>query len=239
MRISPLAAALSVAGALAFMPAAHADTFGSNLIVNGGAEAGAGSSNGGLVGVPGWATTSNFTAVQYGASGGFPATSDIGPADRGHNFFAGGESNAFSRATQTIDLSALSASINGGQSKYALSAWLGGYQSQDDNARLSATFYGAGGAVLSSASLGPVLAGGRGNATGLALRDTQGYIPVGTLSVGISLDMTRTAGSYNDGYADNLSFAVAAAPVPEPETFGMLLAGLALLGVVAVKRKQA
>ncbi|MCP2010809.1 hypothetical protein [Duganella violaceipulchra] len=71
----------------------------------------------------------------------------------------------------------------------------------------------------------------------MLLRDKQGYIPVGASTVSITLSMAREAGSYNDGYADNLSFAVAAAPVPDADTYAMLLDGLALLGVVA-KRKQ-
>ncbi|RFP21532.1 hypothetical protein D0T25_09725 [Duganella sp. BJB488] len=226
MRFPTFAAAAAVALALA--PAAHATGFGSNLIANGNAETG---------NTTGWNTTSAFTVVQYGASGGFPFPADPGPSDRGTYFFAGGDSNAKSTATQTIDLSSLSAAINTGASRYDLSAWLGGYSSQNDNAKLTATFFGSGGAVLSSASLGPVSNSERGNQTGLLLRDTQGYIPVGALNVGITLTMTREAGSYNDGYADNLSFAVAAAPVPEADAYAMLLGGLALLGVVA-KRKQ-
>ena len=224
MRLFTFAAAAAVALALA--PAAQAGNFGSNLIANGNAEAG----------VTGWNATPQFEVVQYGAAGGFPFPADPGPADRGTYFFGGGYA-ALSTASQTIDLSSLGAAINTGASRYDLSAWLGGYDSQNDNAKLTATFYGAGGAVLSSASVGPVSNGDRNNQTGQLLRDTQGYIPVGTLNVGITLDLTRNAGSYNDGYADNLSFAVAAAPVPEADAYAMLLGGLALLGVVA-KRKQ-
>ena len=224
MRFTSFAAAVTVALALA--PAAQATTFGSNLIANGNAENG----------IAGWNTTPQFEVVKYGAAGGFPFPADPGPADRGTYFFGGGYA-ALSTASQTIDLSSLAAAINTGASRYDLSAWLGGYESQNDNARLTATFYGAGGAALSSASVGPVSNSDRGNQTGLLLRDTQGYIPVGTLNVGITLDLTRNAGSYNDGYADNLSFAVAAAPVPEADAYAMLLGGLALLGVVA-KRKQ-
>lgn len=224
MRFTSFAAAVTVALALA--PAAQATTFGSNLIANGNAENG----------VAGWNATPQFEVVKYGAAGGFPFPADPGPADRGTYFFGGGYA-ALSTASQSIDLSSLAATINTGASRYDLSAWLGGYSSQNDNAKLTATFYGAGGAVLSSASLGPVFNTERGNQTGLLLRDTQGYIPVGTLNVGITLALTRTDGSYNDGYADNLSFAVAAAPVPEADAYAMLLGGLALLGVVA-KRKQ-
>ncbi|WP_332855759.1 PEP-CTERM sorting domain-containing protein [Duganella sp. S19_KUP01_CR8] len=225
MRFTTFAAAVAVALALA--PAAQASTFGSNLIANGNAETG---------NTAGWATTPGFEVVNYGAAGGFPSLADPGPAARGTYFFGGGYS-AKTSASQTIDLSALSAAINTGASRFDLSAWLGGYDSQNDNAELTATFFGSGGATLSQASIGPVSNTDRGNQIGLLLRDTQGYIPVGTLNVGITLTMIRNAGSYNDGYADNLSFAVAAAPVPEADAYAMLLAGLAVLGVVA-KRKQ-
>jgi hypothetical protein len=32
-----------------------------------------------------------------------------------------------------------------------------------------------------------------------------GYVPAGTRKVVVTITMTRTAGSYNDGYADSLS----------------------------------
>lgn len=227
-----------VAAALALAPfAAQATAFGPNLIINGDAEAGAGSSNGGPVAVPGWITSSNFTSVQYGASGGFPSLADAGPASRGKNFFAGGDSNGFSSATQSISLASLSAGINTGHAQFDLSGWLGGYESQNDHAVLTVTFRDASSNVLASTSLSSVLASDRGNHTALLQRDAQGYIPVGALSADISLNMTRTSGSYNDGYADNLSFSVAA-PVPEPETYAMLLTGMLVLGASAARRKR-
>ena len=85
-----------------------------NLIVNGNAEAGAGSSDGSIVPVPGWTTKGNFTVVQYGASGGFPDASSAGPGDRGLNFFAGGPGSTSSSATQTIDLSSYETAIDTG-----------------------------------------------------------------------------------------------------------------------------
>jgi hypothetical protein len=114
----------------------------------------------------------------------------------------GGDSNGFSSATQTISLASLSTGINTGHAQFGLSGWLGGYESQNDQEVLTATF-----------------------------RDGS------TLSADISLDMTRNAGSYNDGYADNLSFSVAA-PVPEPETYAMLLTGMLVLGASAARRKR-
>ncbi|MBJ7313058.1 PEP-CTERM sorting domain-containing protein [Rugamonas sp. CCM 8940] len=229
---------LAVAGTLVLAaPFAHAAGagFGANLIVNGDAEAGVGSPSGGLGSTPAWSLSSNFSTVKYGASGGFPSASDAGPANRGLNFFAGGDSNSASRASQVIDLSAYAGAINSGKTQFDLAGWLGGYSSQGDNAVLSATFLDAGGHTLGSASLASVGAAERHNLTGLVARDTQGYIPVGAVSVGIVLDMLRRDGSYNDGYADNLSFAIS--PVPEPGSWAMLAGGLALLGVAA-KRKQ-
>lgn len=46
--------------------------------------------------------------------------------------------------------------------------------------------------------------------------------------------MTRLAGDYNDGYADNLWFVVSA--VPEPGTLGTLAAGFGALALFAVRR---
>lgn len=238
MRLVKVAMALSMAGVFACTTAAHAATAatGKNLIVNGNAEAGAGASDGGTVDVPGWTVSGGLTSVNYGASGGFPSAGDAGPQNRGKNFFGGGNAAPASRAVQVIDLSAYSGAIAGGQSQFDLSGWLGGYASQSDNATLTAVFRDKGGNTLFSQSLAPVSVGDRGGLTGLVFRDSHGLIPVGTALVDIVLDMRRTEGTYNDGYADNLSFSVAA--VPEPSSWAMLGAGLAMLGFAARKRRQ-
>jgi len=89
---------------------------------------------------------------------------------------------------------------------------------------------------IGSATLGPVTPADRGNQTGLLFREVQGFLPVGTTTINLSLSMERLNSSDNDGYADNLSFVINTAPVPEPETYALMGLGLGLLAVV--RRRQ-
>jgi alpha-tubulin suppressor-like RCC1 family protein len=184
--------------------------FNSNLIVNSGADAAAGStsSGGSVVPVPGWTRTGSFTAVQYG-SGAFPSATSPGPPDRGRNFFAGGPGSTVSTGAQDIDVSSSAADIDAGRVMFNLSGYLGGFSSQNDNATLRASFLSAAGATLSSSVLGPVTAAQRGNVTGLLLRSATGSVPIGTRTVRLVLTMTRLEGTANDGYADSLSLVLA------------------------------
>jgi len=175
-----------------------------NLIVNGNAETGLGSSDGSVVPVDGWTTQGNFTVVQYGASGGFLDSNSPGPADRGVNFFAGGPANAASSATQRIDLSSYAAAIDTGRQTYTLSGYLGGWSSQADNATLTIDFKNAANSSLGSATIGPVTNDERGYQTALFSRKINGLVPALSRKVDITLEMTRYDGIYNDGYADNL-----------------------------------
>ena len=217
--------------------AAEASLLGSNLIKNGDAESGPGSSSGGTVSnIPHWTTFGDFTVVQYNAPGGFPTSSGPGPASRGNNFFAGGPSNGFSIASQTIDISSIATQVDTGTITFSLTGYLGGYFDQDDNAVLKVDFLDGSASSLGVAQIGPILASDRSNTTGLFFRSTAGNLPVGTRTIGVTLEMTRTAGSYNDGYADNLSFVLQSTAVPEPAS----LATWTLLGVglVCVVRKR-
>jgi hypothetical protein len=179
-----------------------------NLIVNGDAEAAVGSTDGSPVATPGWTITAEATAIQYGASGGYPASTDPGPANRGHNFFAGGQSDEVSTLTQTISLDAYTSAIAGHGVTFALSAYLGGYSSQEDNAVLSLSFRNAGGAEVGTASIGPVTATERADNTGLLPKSATGTVPAAARSVIVTLTMTRLEGTANDGYADNLSLVL-------------------------------
>jgi hypothetical protein len=179
-----------------------------NLIKNGGADKGAGSSDGSVVAVPDWTLSqgTTFTAVQYGAPGGFPTVTDKGPKNRHANFFAGGpdDPQADQVATQTIDISRYASTIDLGVVEANLTGWLGGYSSQADYATLEADWYGTRGASLGSVGIGPVTAADRRNTTSLLKRTTTSPVPVGTRTVVVRLILTRVEGTYNDGYADSL-----------------------------------
>lgn len=225
---------------------ARAQSFATNLIVNGDAESGIGVSDDtstSLV-VPGWTrpvlpgADNAFSAVKYvavQAPDSFPGHNSPGPADRGLNFFAGGPSTSHSLARQSIDLTALGSSIDTGVS-YTLSGFLGGFDIQEDAATLTVSFRNGSELPIGSASIGPVGPLDR-SGTGLEFRTTSGLVPVGTRSVVVTLDMARVDGDYNDGYADNLSFQLSPSPSPVPEPEAWALAVGAVLGGFALARR--
>jgi hypothetical protein len=180
--------------------------FSGNLVVNGDAEAGAGSpsAEGGVVPVPGWTTTGNFTVVEYETQSGvpdsFPTVDGPGPAARGVNFFVGGPDNASSSASQAINVAAAARLIDIGFVRYALAGWLGGFAGQDDNAVVSATFVRGNGTVVGEAAIGPVSSTNRDGVTGLLPRSAFGTVPGGTRQIVFF---------YNDGYADEISLQLA------------------------------
>lgn len=207
--------ALALAGLLASGLAQADVQLGQNLIVNGDAEAG----------TAGWTTYDRYSFIQsvdYGSN--WVRPSEPGPQQRGAKMFAGLGSNAV--GYQMLDLGQSTQRVY----DYALSGWLGGWQAQGDNAVFSVTFLGENGDLLGSATLGPVTPTDRNNKTGLWLRETQGQLPVGTRQLGFWLSMERQGGGDNDGYADNLRFALSAAPVPEPSQAALLALGLLAIG---------
>jgi hypothetical protein len=181
-----------------------------NLINDAGAEKAKPDTDGGKVKVPDWtpAKGSQFTAVAYGASGGFPDSSSPGPKHRGKNFFAGGPSGNTSGATQSDSLKAYATPISKGKAKFKLSGWLGGFSSQGDYAKLTVTWTTAKGKALGHATIGPVTPSQRHDVTGLLFRTTSGTVPKGATQAVVTLHMVRESGEYVDGYADNLSLTI-------------------------------
>ncbi|MFT3819133.1 MAG: PEP-CTERM sorting domain-containing protein [Rubrivivax sp.] len=220
MKLQQLAAAalLALAGA-----AQAAITYGSNLIVNGDAEAG----------TDGWLAYGSYVPIQsvnYGSNWVLPT--QPGPADRGSRMFVGG-TGAYSVGYQLLDLGEVTTQ----PLAYELSGWLGGWQSQGDNALLYVQFLDLTGVELGGAAIGPVLPADRNNVTGLFYRETADWLPVGTAQLGFWLSMERQGGGDNDGYADNLSFMLAA-PAAVPEPAGLALLGLGVLALQARRKRM-
>lgn len=175
-----------------------------NLVKNPGAEEGSGSPDSTQSpAVPSWTTTPSFTAVKYGTSG-FPTVAISAQVGGGQNVFVGGPNNARSTATQTIDVASAAAEIDAGQVQAQLSALIGGFDTQEDNATVEAFFLNAAGGQLGSVKIGPVTAADRAGKTALLPRAATSLVPAGTRSTRVVMTAARTAGSYNDGYLDNV-----------------------------------
>jgi hypothetical protein len=193
----------------AFEGALDLPFFFSNLIQNGDAEAAAGSPSGAFVGTPYWnGDVGTLTAVPYNSPGGFPAVgTDVVLANPGNNFFAGG-SAANSLRYQTIPVSGIAAAIDEGGVHLTLSADLGGYMSQTDNAQVVVRFLDAvAGLIGSPVQVGPVGPGDRNNATGFVHVSTTVPVPAGARGLLVAVSMAGSTG-YNDGYADNISLVL-------------------------------
>ncbi|MEP7305088.1 MAG: PEP-CTERM sorting domain-containing protein [Acidobacteriota bacterium] len=237
--IVSLAAALATAAGAS---SASATPLGINLIVNPGAENGAGATNfSSAVVVPtGWITTSNFSAVQYAVGG--PAdlnTSDAAAILGGLNYFSGGPANGLSTATQEISFDDLAADVDAGKVSFLLSGYLGGWGAQGDAMSVKATFLNEANGILLSSILGPLATTSRGGLSQL-LFATSGLnsVPTGARSVTIAMTATRTEGAYNDAYADNLSllFAEPDAPSAVPEPASLSLIGLGVAALIARRK---
>jgi uncharacterized protein (TIGR03437 family) len=181
---------------------------GGNLITNGSGEAGAANCDHAAASIPGWNTDGRVAVCSYSAGGGYPTASSPGSPTRGANFFTGGPSNANSSITQQVDVSAMVSQIDSGSYPYSLSAYIGGYQTQGDNAKVTITFRSGFSAQLGTATIGPVTAGARSSTTGMILKSATGSVPTGTRTILVKVEFARTEGSYNDGYVDDIHLAL-------------------------------
>lgn len=213
MKFRHLAAAALLAVACSSQAAI---TYGSNLVVNGDAEAG-------VTGWTGYSTYSMVQSVSYGSNWVLPT--QPGPADRGAKMFAG--LGAAAVGYQTLDLGTTTTQAIG----FELSGWLGGWSNQQDNALFFVQFLDEFGNEVGGSALGPVMPADRNNQTGLFFREVDGFVPIGTSKLSFWLSMERLGGGDNDGYADNLAFVLEApAQVPEPGTPALVLLGLGMMG---------
>ncbi len=182
------------------------------LLVNGNAETGPGAGASGVFSPPGWVTTPNFTQGAYDPS--FFAS----PPGGGRNFFAGGPATPSSKACQSVSVTQAAARIDSGFASVTLAADLGGFDVQSDRAGVIARFRSARGAVLAQTLLPPVTEAQRGGVTKLIHRTATRKVPAGARSIEVVIFTLRdTSGSYDDGYADNVSLKLKSTPVPLPK----------------------
>ncbi len=183
-----------------------ARVFNANILLNGDAETRAAEPDcDGPATIPGWATGTNFTDCSYATGGGFPTPGDPGSPTRGANFFAGGGAGT-SVALQSVSLEFVAAGrIDLGFVTYNLSGWLGGSGDEDDSAEVTATFRDSTGAILATRTIGPVDAMARAIQTGFLFQTATGVVPAGARRVQVGVRMKPAAGTYTDGYADDIS----------------------------------
>ena len=91
--------------------------------------------------------------------------------------------------------------------KYNLSAWIGGYKTQEDSAIVTVTFFNSDNqiAVSNYTSIGPVSAADRGSVSKLLYRQAGGRVPTGTRSILIFVTFNRGLGNVNNAYIDNIA----------------------------------
>jgi hypothetical protein len=208
-RIATVCACLAGATLVSAVAAGAAPDAAKNLIVNGNAEQGQASPNGYdvVADIPGWTRKGGFTVVSYGAAD-FPGVQAASAMGGGSSFFAGGPGNAGSSVSQQINVASKKSLIDSGKGKATLSGYLGGYGGQDDSLAATAVFLDQSGKRLGGIKIGPVSAAARKLQTGMLKKTTAGLVPKKTRTIRVVLGADRTAGNYNDGYADNLSLTI-------------------------------
>jgi len=169
----------------------------SNLLVNGGGESDVGGD--GFTNIPpsGWQATGRPTVTKYDGFGAadYFGTSDPGPAVRGANFITGGNNNATSTMTQTVDVSADGAAIDAGEVPFTLCGYLGGYLTQADAVSVTVAFRDAADGMLGAATIGPVSSADRQSTTALCLDSASGVVPPSTRAMIVTATFTRTGGA--------------------------------------------
>lgn len=218
-KATALAGALLAASASWLIASPAAAYTSGNLILDGDAAAAACSTDWKAVTtVPGWTVTLGDPTVNCGSiaqmntPGGKPAASA---------FIADGPWGD-SALAQTADLSSAATALDAGNVTFDLSGWLGGWAEYAGQAVVTVQFQdGNGNALGMPAVLSGVTAAARHNQSGFLARKAQGTVPVGARSALVTLQFVGTSGTYNDGFATNLSLTLStpvAAPVLVPPT---------------------
>jgi hypothetical protein len=200
-----LLAALTVAASGSAAPTVGCSFCGKNLLVNPGAEAGKGLTATSTEGaVPDWTNAAGqFGAAAYTGFGvGWFTASSTGPKDKGKNYFFGGTTTAATSAKATIGSQTIKLAAVAAGHKATLSGWLGNYGS--DTASVRAAFTDGSGKTLAVVRIGPDSTLGGGN---MGYRSRSGSVPVGTVSVTVTITFTDHA-NYNLAGADDVSLVL-------------------------------
>ncbi|CAF3975353.1 unnamed protein product [Rotaria sp. Silwood1] len=182
--------------------AVESDTNTFNVhMTNGDGETGICGNNTNITSPTGWNYNGTVTQISYNI-----ISSDF-YSERGHCYFYGQISKSTSM-WQTINLTNYvdSLLIDAQTVKFNLSAWLGGYTTQDDNVAISLTFANENNQIIGNrTSIGPVLANDRGNHTSLIFRQTNGFVPVGARFFTVFVLFTRLEGTTINADVDNIA----------------------------------
>ena len=171
-----------------------------NLVANGSAEEGAGSSDGSVVPVPGWTTAGSFTVVQYGAPG-FPSSQPGG----GLNLFAGGHDPS-SSASQALDLVGSRATIDASRVDARVSGLV--LRPAGGEARIVVTLLGANGRSLGGRAVRGVNAGSFSRVT------SRLPLPPGTRTMTVAMEAGAPSSGSDEALFDNVLVTLIQRRVP-------------------------
>ena len=108
--------------------------------------------------------------------------------------------------SQTINLTPYSINIDNQRVNLSLSAWMGGYDNQNDEASVQLYFLSENFQQINQPiEIGPITMADRSSITSLLFRQTSLIIPSGTRFISIMTLAQRYGGTNNDGYIDNIS----------------------------------
>src|SRR3954447_283894 len=128
----------------------------------------------------GWDGSTGIVPFFYGPISGYPSRAVADRFVGGCQFFSGGPSGtqpAVQTATQTITFTQAAPEVAAGNVTATLSGYLGGFLTQEDNAKVDVTFRNAGGVTVETMALAPVTAAERGNQTTLVRRAATLLVP--------------------------------------------------------------
>jgi hypothetical protein len=204
-----------------------------NLLKNGGAEVGPGSSDvrTAVKAIPGWEAAiddrgGQFNVLVYKSispkdaqRGNFwPSTAASRLIKGGKKLFYGGyiaPGKTSSTLTQTVDVAAQAKAIDAGKLSATLAAAIGGVGNTKDTLTVVAGFHDASGKRLGLIRIGPVpreqwdkVFSNRGHSTALLERSGTKNVPKGTRSILVVLQTIKRDGANSDAIADNISLTL-------------------------------